>query len=376
MTSQFDTKGFNGNTMTKNRSSLPPVMTVPANYTINSTSNDAEYSPSAPIQLSEASDGTTPQPNSDGTDQISPLEVQKPYKKPSIFSADRYKHLFDVHQSVVFWRLLKSILFCGPAFYGPDPHIRHNVPDLYGPFWITTTLILVMGFIGSIQQNKGSLDITKVSYSAIIFYCGLTIPPFILYWFLRWFRAKRSLSNIISLYGYSFFIYIPMAICSIAPVPWVDLITCGSACGVSTLFLVKNVYCYFLQQQNELYQKYHSEMQARAPPPPPTEPIEDVEVGPDFGPDADGMVELPKKKKLQSEPVSDNPNRGIGVILMIGVIAVHLLIGLLSYIFFFYTETEEPAPTPTPEPTPAAFVATGVENGFKPKNNLVRLLGY
>jgi hypothetical protein len=62
---------------------------------------------------------------------------------------------FDVTTEEVFERLLNSIIPFNPRFYG----LLQNNPDLYGPFWIYTTLIFVLAASGSFSiYLKGEKD--------------------------------------------------------------------------------------------------------------------------------------------------------------------------------------------------------------------------
>eukprot|EP00461_Guttulinopsis_vulgaris_P001170 UN01170 len=287
-------------------------------------------------------------------------------EKPGLFTKERYRPLFDVNEKVLGKRLFKSIVFCGGPFYGSDRSDENNKPDLYGPFWIIATLILVMGVLGTFTRNGGDLDMKRVSYATMLFFIGWLLPSFVLYWFLRWFNAKRGMSNIMSLYGYSFFIYIPMAFFTLLPINNIDLITISIAAGVSTLFVVKNVYCYFIMEQ-EHYSVFT-----------------DIEHTVHTTSDGE-TVATTTTNTVQNEYIEEDgsnhakPHKKIGLILMIGVIAVHLLIALLAYFMFFrVSDPEEPQPTPdpTPDPTPAPNV-TSVDFATKMVlRNFHTVLGY
>lgn len=279
-------------------------------------------------------------------------------QKPGVFTKERYRPMFDVEEKILLKRLFKSIVFCGGAFYGSNRSDKNNKPDLYGPFWIVTTIVLVMGVVGTFTRNHGDLDIKRVSYAALTFYIGWLLPSFILYWFLRWFNAKRGMSNIMSLYGYSFFIYIPCAIFTLIPIPNIDIITISIACGVSTLFVVKNVYCYFIMEE-EHYSPF-AVFQDQ-------EQHETVDIA--HSSDSDGTVTTTTTTATHIQTVHSpyieedgsnhqKPHKKIGLFLMLGVMAVHVAIAVLSYFFFFHitnddNSTPDPTPDPTPNPNPA-----------------------
>ena len=99
-------------------------------------------------------------------------------------------------------------------------------PDLYGPFWVTTTLIFVTAVAGNFADYlqapndvRWANDIDKVSYSAILFYGYATVVPTVLHWVLRTRGAVVPLLSLICLYGYSLSLYIPTAVLCMVPNP-------------------------------------------------------------------------------------------------------------------------------------------------------------
>lgn len=125
----------------------------------------------------------------------------------------------------VLWRVGSS--FLGP--FKPDfMEVTMTSPDLYGPFWVATTLIFVTAVAGNyaeyIAWNRGAgaagrssggdgssstapipapggdssggsiadmqwyTDYAKMSYSAMLFYGYVFVLGMILYFALRWFR--------------------------------------------------------------------------------------------------------------------------------------------------------------------------------------------
>ena len=99
-------------------------------------------------------------------------------------------------------------------------------PDLYGPFWVTTTLIFVTAVAGNFadylqapEDVRWANDIDKVSYSAILFYGYATVVPTVLYWVLSTRGAAIPLLSLVCLYGYSLSLYIPAAVLCMIPSP-------------------------------------------------------------------------------------------------------------------------------------------------------------
>eukprot|EP01135_Chromosphaera_perkinsii_P004200 Nk52_evm19s271 gene=Nk52_evmTU19s271 len=128
--------------------------------------------------------------------------------------------------------------------------------DLYGPFWVATTLVFVLGFLGNISHylnfdgtskagEKGAVsweyDFALISFAASAVYVYVILTP-ALVWALLTFmvHCKARLIVIMSLYGYSLFAYIPSSlICLITPNWGRWLLICAS-CVLSLIVLVKS----------------------------------------------------------------------------------------------------------------------------------------
>ncbi len=68
---------------------------------------------------------------------------------------------FDVTTDEVRDRIINSLIPFNPKFHD----ISHNNPDLYGPFWIYTTLIFIIAAAGSLTkylENDTSQDYFQV----------------------------------------------------------------------------------------------------------------------------------------------------------------------------------------------------------------------
>jgi protein YIPF1/2 len=70
------------------------------------------------------------------------LENSEEKKKgdPSFYEAEYYQPYFDVDTKEVFARILHTLVPFTSKFF---EHIKEN-PDLWGPFWISTSLIFLM----------------------------------------------------------------------------------------------------------------------------------------------------------------------------------------------------------------------------------------
>ena len=242
-----------------------------------------------------------------------------------------YQAFFDISSKEAGIRVLRALVPFGPVFYPSASDVSAPVasdaaaaapsdaeidpssaspqqpskygdtgvlpePDLYCPFWIVTTLIFVLAITGNLVDYLNNTadglvwtyDFEKVSLAATTFYFSCIIFPICVYFALKKLNARRPLTNIISLYGYSFAIYIPICpICAI-PVPYINLAGVCLAWFCSALFLTRNIYSYFLS--------------AAVP--------------------QDNAEEVETHKKT-------------GIVLMIAIAAVHFGIACVTYFYFF-----------------------------------------
>ncbi|KAG7361817.1 Yip1 domain containing protein [Nitzschia inconspicua] len=199
---------------------------------------------------------------------------------------DSYKMYFDIDADDIVTRIRAVILH----FYKPE-HFRNNVvgpvktaelkgPDLYGPFWITMTLIFILGvtanfhaFIhhttsihtgGSSSSNSNGggnttttttpstttaaedefdYDINHLLNAAYIC-CGFVfVLPTTLWITTQCCMSMKALTlaEWVCLYGYSLVPFLPVAVLCIIPFAIVSWVLLAVATAVSVLLVVRNV---------------------------------------------------------------------------------------------------------------------------------------
>ncbi|XP_020677215.1 protein YIPF1 homolog [Dendrobium catenatum] len=161
------------------------------------------------------------------------------------FMVAAYKPYFDVDTSDVLDRIKDSLF----PFKASFAETTANNPDLYGPFWICTTLIFVAASIGTFvtylahkfQDKEWDYDINLVTWSAGLFYGYVTIVPLGLYIILKYFSAPLGLVQLWCLYGYSLFIFIPALCLSVVPVEAFRWVIVGIAGLMSGSFVALNL---------------------------------------------------------------------------------------------------------------------------------------
>lgn len=165
--------------------------------------------------------------------------------KRFLWSLSFYAQFFDVDTSEVL-RRCRTALFPRSNFLD----ILDGNPDLYGPFWIATTVVFILFITGTISQYLASIKEERFEYdfrllsgaSGLIYgYTGLI--PVGLWGVLKWFGSEgANLLECWALYGYANLIWIPVALVSWSPVIPMNLVFVGIGFVISALFLVRNLY--------------------------------------------------------------------------------------------------------------------------------------
>uniref|UniRef100_A0A7N0VMS9 Protein YIP n=1 Tax=Kalanchoe fedtschenkoi TaxID=63787 RepID=A0A7N0VMS9_KALFE len=141
------------------------------------------------------------------------------------FSVAAYRPYFDVDTTDVLERIRDSLF----PFKGSFTEKTSTNPDLYGPFWICTTLIFVAAAIGTfvtyvahkIKNQEWNYDINVVTWSAGLFYGYVTV--------------------LFCLYGYSLFVFIPAMCLSVVPYDIFRWVVAGVSGFMSATFVALNL---------------------------------------------------------------------------------------------------------------------------------------
>jgi len=161
-----------------------------------------------------------------------------------------YRPYFDVDTKDVLRRCLAGLVPIGKPFF---ERVEGN-SDLYGPFWITTTILLFLAISSNFAEylayyNEGAgqywqANFYKVSIAAAVFYAFLVGLPIIL-WALQRFlcKAKLTFMQILCVYGYSMTAFLIVTPACIAPFEWVRwmviLLACVLSCVCNIVALFK-----------------------------------------------------------------------------------------------------------------------------------------
>jgi hypothetical protein len=177
----------------------------------------------------------------------------------AFYNPRKYREYFNVDTNDVAWRVSSSLI--GP--FKPDfMEVTWNRPDLYGPFWVATTLIFVIAVAGNYAkylafnqhpasnsppdssgtqiQQQWFNDYSKMGISAAVIYGYIFILGVGLYFAVRYFKGDIKLVNIFCIYGYCLTIFIPVSFVCIVPLDWLRWLMVGISTAISGLFLVAN----------------------------------------------------------------------------------------------------------------------------------------
>ena len=185
---------------------------------------------------------------SEGMQGVINLEPEK--KKPEIIeqpsasspsksALDSYKGFCDVDTAIVLYRIKKTLWpFDRSKFL-------ESKADLYGAFWIPTTLICILSVAGSIGAKYSDnqfvfnpSDIVLVT--GVVYFFVLTVPSILSFILLAGYEITYT--ELLSLYGYSYFLFCPAAVISVINYSLVRWLAFSVASVWAGVLLTKNYY--------------------------------------------------------------------------------------------------------------------------------------
>lgn len=183
-------------------------------------------------------------------------DVENSVASKSFWTIEYYQQFFDVDTRDVLDRITYSMFPKKDSTYKHPMRVR---PDLYGPFWISVTLVFTIAISGNIakyfqhvnEQIHWKYNFHLVSYAATAICLYVTIVPTAIWALLKWginaidtdeesFEANTPprMLELICLYGYSLFIYIPVSILWTIQINFLQWILVGVATCLSSSVLL------------------------------------------------------------------------------------------------------------------------------------------
>ncbi|KAF4159953.1 hypothetical protein CNMCM6069_000459 [Aspergillus lentulus] len=165
--------------------------------------------------------------------------------KHAWWSIHYYSQFFDVDTNEVLRRCV-SALYPRTNFLD----VLEGNADLYGPFWIATTVVVILFLTGTISQwlsnhndKHFEYDFTLLSGAAGLVYGYTGVIPIALWGALRWFGSSTAdLIECWALYGYSNLVWIAIALVSWSPLTALNWALVGVGFGWTVFFLLRNLY--------------------------------------------------------------------------------------------------------------------------------------
>ncbi|KAF9956488.1 hypothetical protein BGZ72_002767 [Mortierella alpina] len=202
-------------------------------------------SPSATGNISSSNSTPQPRPAGFGSagafDPHRSIQDQTGLAKP-IWSVEYYSKFFDVDTAQVTERCLASVIPKGNFL-----EVMGGSPDLYGPFWISTTVIIALFVASSIVgayhfESFYDADFTQLTFAFATIYSYAFLVPAMVWGATKYFGCQPDLLEILAFYGYGLTIWVPVAAICIVPWNLLRWVTVLVAAGTSGVFLVRNMY--------------------------------------------------------------------------------------------------------------------------------------
>jgi len=158
-----------------------------------------------------------------------------------IWHIEYYSKYFDVDTTEVGARIVRSLV---PFSYKFMDSVAQN-PDLWGPFWIPTTLIFFIAAASNFaawihDRDHFSYDFETVTVGAGTIYGYVGLAPIILWAIFKWLEVPVTLLQNVCIYGYSLFVFLPVSALCILPLEWLRWVLICSAAALSITFLLMN----------------------------------------------------------------------------------------------------------------------------------------
>lgn len=177
-------------------------------------------------------------------------------KAGGVLNLDYYTAYFDVDTRTVLDRCWRT---CWPREDYVEG-VLGGVPDLYGPFWVPTTLIFSLFLTSSLTASISAYlsgetynyDFTRLGAAVTLVYAYFLGLPILVWAALKyWARvSERTMVEIISVYGYAATIWILTSWSTLIPYPPLRALFALLATSISLCFLLRNLYPIIISSTN------------------------------------------------------------------------------------------------------------------------------
>ncbi|KAM0790213.1 hypothetical protein ACM66B_005527 [Microbotryomycetes sp. NB124-2] len=161
---------------------------------------------------------------------------------------DFYARYFDVDTVTVLTRCWKTMV----PLEDYVQEVLSDVPDLYGPFWVPTTLVFSLFLTTSLSSSihayldgeSYKYDFTRLGAAFTLVYLYALGMPVVVWGALKYWAGatERAVVDVVSLYGYSTTVWIIATWLNLLPFSILrTALVFGAAC-LSLFFLTRNLY--------------------------------------------------------------------------------------------------------------------------------------
>jgi hypothetical protein len=171
-----------------------------------------------------------------------------------MLSVEYYSHYFDVDTDNVLERIQLALLPTG----GFLDKLQERGPDLWGPFWVPTTLIFFCFFTSSLaaalaaylSQKPYVYDYSLLSSAMSMVYSYIGIGSLAVWGAAKYLGSPVSWLEIVSVLGYGQSIWIPVSILTVLPQELLRWIFVFAGFAVSGYFVSSNLYVILNRNEN------------------------------------------------------------------------------------------------------------------------------
>ncbi|PVU94821.1 hypothetical protein BB561_002244 [Smittium simulii] len=180
------------------------------------------------------------------THQPNPVANNEPTS--SIWSIMFWSKYFNVDTSQMVKRCTMSLQL--DKEFIQDISAENFGPDLWGPFWISTTAIysifvsmIISSFISDrLEKPKGSkFSLLALSSAFLLIYSYSFLVPVALSFIIKYFGVSCSIIDVLAIYGYSNTIWVIVPILCIAPYSMIRWVAVAIGFTVSSIFIFRNI---------------------------------------------------------------------------------------------------------------------------------------
>lgn len=185
-------------------------------------------------------------PGNPSASPSSPAEFPSDGSEPATFraAAQSFNFLRDAF-NVDYENVKDRLKFALNPMNGRFLSLIEYHPDLYGPFWIATTLIFVVAAAGNFSLAMSSTEVSHsyamITKAVVVIYLVAFGIPAGLWGAMLMFGSEMRYVQIACLYGYSLVVYLPITLVCLIPSEGLRWLVVFAGVGSSTLFLLSNL---------------------------------------------------------------------------------------------------------------------------------------